>query len=228
MLSDDHACRDAWTGPSGALAAAEPGTVLVESSTVSLGWITEFADLAEARGLDLLDAPVTGSRTQAEGGQLVFLVGGSERALTRVTPALQAMSKEIIHLGPVTSGAQMKLLNNFLCGVQVASLAEGMVWLEHSGLNRDKALQVLKAGAPGSPLLANISARMTSGENIVNFLLKLMSKDLAYAHAAAEETGVELTTAANARELFERAAAAGYAERDMSAVVELLRHPAKP
>jgi 3-hydroxyisobutyrate dehydrogenase len=228
MLSDDHASRDAWTGPSGALAAAEPGTVLVESSTVSLGWITEFADLAEARGLDLLDAPVTGSRTQAEGGQLIFLVGGSERALTRVTPALQAMSKEIIHLGPVTSGAQMKLLNNFLCGVQVASLAEAMVWLEHSGLNRDKALQVLKTGAPGSPLLANISARMTSGENVVNFLLKLMSKDLAYAQAAAEETGVELTTAANARELFERAAAAGYADQDMSAVVEVLRHPAKP
>jgi 3-hydroxyisobutyrate dehydrogenase len=103
-----------------------------------------------------------------------------------------------------------------------------MVWLEHSGLNRDKALQVLKTGAPGSPLLANISARMTSGENVVNFLLKLMSKDLAYAQAAAEETGVELTTAANARELFERAAAAGYADQDMSAVVEVLRHPAKP
>jgi 3-hydroxyisobutyrate dehydrogenase len=228
MLSDDHASRDAWTGPNGALATAEPGTVLVESSTVSPGWITEFADLAQARGLDLLDAPVTGSRTQAEGGQLVFLVGGSEQALSRATPALQAMSKEIIHLGPVTSGAQMKLLNNFLCGVQVASLAEGMVWLEHSGLNRDKALQVLKTGAPGSPLIASICARMTSGENVVNFLLKLMSKDLAYAHAAAEDAGVELTTAANARELFERAAAAGYADRDMSAVVELLRHPAKP
>ena len=228
MLSDDHASRDAWTGPNGALATAEPGTVLVESSTVSPGWITEFADLAQARGLDLLDAPVTGSRTQAEGGQLVFLVGGSEQALSRATPALQAMSKEIIHLGPVTSGAQMKLLNNFLCGVQVASLAEGMVWLEHSGLNRDKALQVLKTGAPGSPLIASICARMTSGENVVNFLLKLMSKDLASAPAAAEDAGVELTTAANARELFERAAAAGYADRDMSAVVELLRHPAKP
>jgi 3-hydroxyisobutyrate dehydrogenase len=68
---------------------------------------------------------------------------------------------------------------------------------------------------------------MTSSENTVNFLLKLMLKDLAYAHAAAEQTGVELTTAANARELFERAAAAGHADRDVSAVVELLRHPTK-
>ena len=98
MLSDDNASRDTWTGASGALAAAQPGAVLVESSTVSLGWITELADLAKARGLEFLDAPVTGSRTQAEGGQLIFLVGGSEGALTSVTPALQAMSKDIIHL----------------------------------------------------------------------------------------------------------------------------------
>jgi 3-hydroxyisobutyrate dehydrogenase len=227
MLSDDDASRETWTGTNGALAAAEPGSVLVECSTASPAWIAELANLAKSRNLDFLDAPVTGSRTQAEGGQLVFLVGGSEHALASITPALQAMSKDIIHLGPVTSGAKMKLLNNFLCGVQVASLAEGMVWLERSGLDRDKALQVLKTGAPGSPLLANISARMTSGENIVNFLLKLMSKDLAYAHAAAEQTGVDLTTATNARDLFERAATAGYADRDMSAVVEVLRQPAK-
>jgi 3-hydroxyisobutyrate dehydrogenase len=227
MLSDDDASHAAWTGDNGALAAAEPGAVLVESSTASPAWIAELAGLAQSRNLDFLDAPVTGSRTQAEGGQLVFLVGGSEHALASITPALQAMSKDIIHLGPVTSGAKMKLLNNFLCGVQVASLAEGMVWLERSGLDRDKALQVLKTGAPGSPLLANISARMTSGENIVNFLLKLMSKDLAYAHTAAEQAGVDLTTAANARDLFERAAAAGYADRDMSAVVEVLRQPAR-
>ncbi|HEY5212322.1 MAG TPA: NAD(P)-dependent oxidoreductase [Acidobacteriaceae bacterium] len=228
MLSDDDACRAAWTGAEGALAAAEPGTILIECSTASPAWVAELAALASARDLELLDAPVTGSRVQAESGQLIFLVGGSETALAAVRAPLEAMSKEIIHLGPVTSGAKMKLLNNFLCGVQIASLAEGMVWLEHSGLDRDKALQVLKSGAPGSPLIAGISARMVSEDYTVNFLLRLLSKDLAYAQAAAAQAGVDLTTAANAQQLFDRAAAAGYGEKDMSAVVEVLRHPAQP
>jgi 3-hydroxyisobutyrate dehydrogenase len=133
------------------------------------------------------------------------------------------MSKEIIHLGPVGSGAKLKLVNNFLCGVQVASLAEGIAWLERSGLDRDQALGVLKNGAPGSPLLGAISARMSNRDYTVNFLLRLMSKDLQYAHDAAAEIGVDLTTAANARALFERAAANGYADQDMSSVVEQLR-----
>ena len=228
MLSDDNACREAWMGADGALAVAEPGAILVECSTASPGWIAELAELTKARGLELLDAPVTGSRVQAEGGQLTFLVGGSETALAAIRAPLEAMSKEIIHLGPVGSGAKMKLLNNFLCGVQVASLAEGMAWLEHSGLDRDKALQILKSGAPGSPLLSAISARMVSEDYAVNFLLRLLSKDLAYAQAAAAQAGVDLTTATNAKQLFDRAAAAGHGDKDMSAVVEVLRHPYHP
>jgi len=223
MLSDDSASGEAWTGHKGALAAADPGAVLVECSTVSPAWIKELAAKASARNLELLDAPVTGSRVQAQTAQLLFLVGGSEAALLTATPVLQAMSKEIVHLGPVGSGATMKLINNFLCGVQIASLAEGLVWLERSGIDRDKALAILKNGAPGSPLLANISTRMVNHDYSVNFLLKLMSKDLQYAHATAAKNGVELTTAANARDLFESAARLGFAEQDMSSVVEPLR-----
>jgi 3-hydroxyisobutyrate dehydrogenase len=122
----------------------------------------------------------------------------------------------------------MKLLNNFLCGVQVASLAEGMAWLERSGLDRDKALQILKNGAPGSPLLGAISARMVSEDYRVNFLLKLMDKDLVYAHDAAKQTGIDLTTATIAHQLFERAATDGHADEDMASVVEVLRHQPKP
>ena len=203
MLADDQASREVWLGRDGALAAAAPGTILIESSTVSPAWIAELAGQAAQRGLEFLDAPVTGSRVQAAAGQLSFLVGGSERALATVTPVLQAMSKEILHLGPVGSGAKLKLINNFLCGVQIASLAEGLAWIERSGLDREKALAFLKTGAGGSPVIGAVSARMVSQIYGVNFLLRLMAKDLRYAETEAARCDIELTTAEAARKLFE-------------------------
>jgi 3-hydroxyisobutyrate dehydrogenase len=223
MLADDAASREVWMGHNGALAAIEEGAILIESGTVSPAWIAELADSATQKGARLLDAPVTGSRVQAESGQLSFLVGGDEATLEAVTPVLKAMSKEIIHLGPVGGGARMKLINNFLCGVQIASLAEGLTWIERSGLDVEKALAVLKAGAPGSPLLGAISARMTAHDYSVNFLLKLMAKDLRYAEEEAAYSNVSLKTAEAARSLFETAAAEGFADKDMSSVIEPLR-----
>jgi 3-hydroxyisobutyrate dehydrogenase len=231
MLADDHASREAWlgaqtgvqTGQAGALEAAAAGTVLVECSTVSPAWIADLAGLAAARGLALLDAPVTGSRTHAAAGQLSLLVGGPESALDQVRPALESISKEVLYLGPSGSGAKLKLINNFLCGVQIASLAEALTWIERSGLDVTQSLNFLKSGAPGSPLLTGLSARMTTRDYTVNFLLKLMTKDLLYAQAAASETGVDLTTAANARALFEQAIAKGLGDQDMAAIIEPIR-----
>ena len=151
MLADDAASRNVWLGADGALAAADLGAILIESSTVSPAWIAELAAAAAQRGLQFLDAPVTGSRMQAESGQLSFLVGGNEAALAAVMPVLQTMSKEVLHLGPVGSGAKLKLINNFLCGVQIASLAEGLAWIERSGLDREQALEFLKIGRAGQP-----------------------------------------------------------------------------
>jgi 3-hydroxyisobutyrate dehydrogenase len=224
MLADDAASREVWLGEKGALEEAEKNAVLIESSTVSPAWVAELAAIAAQRGPHFLDAPVTGSRMQAEAGQLSFLVGGSDAALEKATPVLKAMSKEIVHLGPVGSGAKMKLINNFLCGVQVASLAEGLTWIERSGLDREKALSVLKSGAPGSPLLGAISARMVSKKYDVNFLLRLMTKDLLYAQNEATGCNVDLKTAEVARSLFEVAIAQGFGDEDMSSVIEPLRN----
>ena len=224
MLSDDNASRAAWTGPQGALAIAKAGAVLIDSSTITPRWVEELAELAKVRGLEFLDAPVTGSKPQAEGKQLNFLVGGDAKTLERARPALEAMGQSVIHLGPVGSGARLKLINNFLCGVQVASLAEAVVWIERSGLNREQALDFLKKAAPGSPLLAGVSARMVEATYGVNFFLSLMKKDMNYAQADAKTLGIELRTAASAESRFEEAVQAGFAEKDMSAVVEPLRH----
>jgi 3-hydroxyisobutyrate dehydrogenase len=223
MLADDAASREVWLGKDGALAAAEKGSILIESSTVSPAWIAELAVQAAQHGVELLDAPVTGSRMQAAGGQLSFLVGGSDLALEAAAPVLKAMSKEIVHLGPLGSGAKLKLINNFLCGVQIASLAEGLTWIERSGLDREKALAFLKTGAGGSPLVGAISERMVNQNYAVNFLLKLMTKDLLYAQNEAAHCDVDLTTAEAARGLFETAIAKGLGEADMSSVIEPLR-----
>ena len=224
MLADDAASREMWLGKNGALDGAGKGAILIESSTVSPAWIAELATAAEQHGAKFIDAPVTGSRGQAEAGQLTFLVGGNEETLRAATPVLKAMGKEIVYLGPVGSGAKLKLINNFLCGVQVASLAEGLAWIERSGLDPEKALSFLKKAAPGSPLLGAISARMAGHNYAVNFVLRLMGKDLAYAEAEAARCNVDLTTAKASRGLFEAAVKSGFGEQDMASVIEPLRN----
>ena len=119
-------------------------------------------------GADLLDAPVTGSKPHAGSGELTFLVGGNAAALERARPALAVMSKAIHHLGPTGSGALTKLINNFMCGVQVASAAEALAMIERSGLDVTKTVGVLGDGAPGSPLVKTMFTRMTAGDYTPN------------------------------------------------------------
>jgi 3-hydroxyisobutyrate dehydrogenase len=223
MLADDEASRLVWKGPSGAIEGCEPNAVLVESGTVSIGWLEELAQKAARRRCALLDAPVTGSRAQAASGQLLFLAGGDKATVEAVRPVLRAMSREVLHLGPLGSGVKMKLINNFLCGVQAAALAEAMAWIERSGLDRAQAMEVLVNGAPGSPLVRALAERMAGREYSVNFLLRLMEKDLAYAQAEANSAGGQLETAKAAAAVFHRAVEHGDGDRDMAAVVEQFR-----
>ncbi len=223
MLSDDVASRATWLGQDGALAAMSPAAFAVECSTLSPRWIAELNLEIMNRGLHMVEAPVTGSRPEAAAGKLTFLVGAEEETLAAIAPVLRCMSKEIVHLGPVGSGAQLKLINNFLCGVQITSFAEALTWMERTELRRDAALEFLKRGAPGSAMLSIISDRMTRRNYEVNFLLRLIEKDLRYAHAAAAELGIELTMSSPAEEMFRIAREKGFGEQDMSAVVEPVR-----
>jgi 3-hydroxyisobutyrate dehydrogenase len=223
MVADDAASRALWLGVNGALAGARSGTVFVESSTLSVGWVKELAAAAETVGCALLDAPVTGSKVHAASGELNFLVGGSPEALEKARPVLAVMSKAIIHLGPVGSGALLKLINNFLCGVQLASLAEALALIERTDLDRAKSLEVLTNGAPGSPLVKLLSGRMVARDYAPNFLLRLMAKDLGYALAEGGQHGLSLSTVAAALGIFEKAIADGHGEDDFSSVVEQFR-----
>jgi 3-hydroxyisobutyrate dehydrogenase len=219
MVSDDVASREIWMGGNGALAAARPGTCLVEASTLSVQWVKELADAAAKQKCGFLDAPVTGSKPQAAEGQLLFLVGGSADVLDRARPVLAAMSRDIVYLGPTGSGARLKLINNFLCGVQAASLAEAMSMIHAGGLDPEKSLSVLTGGAPASPLIKLISARAASGDKDTNFILRLMAKDLGYARDEAKRSGLTSQTSSAALEIFKMAIEKGYGDMDVSAVV---------
>ncbi len=222
IVADDDASRAVWFGEDGALAGASRGSVLVESSTLTVAWVKELAAAAAPRGCELLDAPVTGTKPHAAAGELLFLVGGSTSALATARPVLAVLSREIVHLGPTGSGAYLKLINNFLCGVQAASLAEAIAFIGKSGLDRSKAVAVLTNGAPGSPLLKVISARAAAADFTPNFELRLMAKDLRYAVEEAARSGLTLQTATAARDIFKHAVAAGHGEKDFSAILESL------
>jgi 3-hydroxyisobutyrate dehydrogenase len=227
MVADDEASRAMWDGDHGAVAGVRPGTLLVESSTVTVARITELAESAARAGCELVDAPVTGSKLQAAGGELLFLVGASDAALARLHPLLEAMGKTILHLGPVGSGALVKLINNFLCGVQAASLAEAIAVIERSSLDRDRALTAIVNGSPGSPVMKTLASRILADDFSPNFYLHLLAKDLGYAIAEGESRGVPMATAGTALGMLRNSIARGDGDKDMAAVVEQFRATAE-
>jgi len=225
MVGDDTASRDVWLGEDGALAGASPGSVLIESSTLSGDWIHELASKAADRGCRFLDAPVTGTKPHAASGQLLFLVGGSAEALDAARPVFSVLGRDTVHLGPVGSGALMKLINNFVCGVQAASFGEAVSMIEAGGLDRIKAMSILTGGAPGSGIVKRVADQVAANEFTPNFKLKWMAKDLAYALHEASSKGISLQTAAAALSVFQRAIAEGHGDEDFSAVSKTSKLP---
>ena len=220
MVADDSASRAVWLGEDGALAGASPHTLLIESSTLSIGWIKELEAAAAERSCRFLDAPVTGTKPHAASGELLFLVGGSAAAIDVARPVFAVLGRDLFHLGPVGSGALMKLVNNFLCGVQAASFAEALALIQAGGLDRDKAFSILTGGAPGSGILKRVAERVTANDFTANFSLRWMAKDLFYAVHSGSERGISLQTATAALAVFERAVAEGHGDEDFSAVAK--------
>ena len=220
MVADDRASRDVWLGPDGILAGARAGSVLIESSTLSVDWVKELAAAAAKQGCEFLDAPVTGTKPHAASGELVFLVGGNAAALEMARPVLSALGRDVVHLGPHCIGALMKLINNFVCGVQAASFAEAAAMIEAAGLDRQKAFSVLTEGAPGSAIVKRVAGRVLANDFDPNFALQLMAKDLTYALQEGSALGMQLQTATSALEIFRKAIAGGYGNEDFSAVTK--------
>jgi 3-hydroxyisobutyrate dehydrogenase len=225
MVSDDAASQTLWLGENAALAGVKPGTLLVECSTLSTEWVRELGAAAAKAGCELLDAPVSGSKPQAIAGELNFLVGGSPAAIEHARPAFAVMGRSVTHVGPAGCGALLKLINNFMSGVQMVAAAQAIALIESSGLDRARALEVLGTGAPGSPIVRTVFARMAAHDYAPNFQLQLAAKDLRYAILEAARHGLTLTTAATALEAMDQGIKAGQGAQDFSSVVEQFRKP---
>jgi 3-hydroxyisobutyrate dehydrogenase len=223
MVADDVASREIWLGENGALSAAKRGSVLVESSTLTVGWVEQLASEAAKHGCEFLDAPVTGTKPHAESGQLLFLAGGSARALEAAKLVLSVLGRDVVHLGPVGSGARMKLINNFLAAVQTVSFGEALAMIEAGGLDSKRAISILADGVPGSPMVKRVVARIESGDFSPHFFMRLMAKDVGYAIEEAGADGVELQTALAALNVLKQAIAKGFGDRDFTSVVQAIQ-----
>jgi 3-hydroxyisobutyrate dehydrogenase len=224
VVGDDTDSRAVWMGESGALAGLAAGAIAVESSTLSLGWVRELRGLVEARGAELVDAPLTGSKDAAQAGKLTVLIGATPEMLERLRPILSSYAATIVHLGPPGSGAAYKLVNNMLVAAQVAAAGEALALAEKLGLDMSIAGPTLASGAAGSPSVKGKMAAMLSHDHHDrHFALRWMNKDVVYALRAAEETGMSLPVTEAARAQFERAMTSGFADLDFSAIAEVPR-----
>jgi 3-hydroxyisobutyrate dehydrogenase len=220
MVRDDIASRAVWL-ERGALAALSPGAMAIESSTISTAWAGEFARLANARQVSLLDAPVVGSRPQADQRQLIFLVGGGAEDVLRATPVLQAMGGAIHHVGPAGAGVAVKLAVNALFAVQVAALAELIGALGRSGIDLGRAVDAIAATPACSIGAKGAAASMLANRFEPLFPVELVEKDLRYAQALAEGVNATLPLSDSAREVMSTAIARNFGADHLTGVIRL-------
>ncbi len=225
MVRDDAASRFVWTDPEhGAFAAMAPGATAIESSTLSVDWIRELGKSAQARGIDLLEAPVSGSRPAAEAAQLVYLVGGEADVLASAESALKSMGAAIHHVGPIGSGTLVKLATNAMLGIQVTALAELIGMLRRNDADVAKAVQAISGTPVWSPVDNVIAASMLRGDFQPQFPVELIEKDFGYALAAAGSAAAAPTLAA-ARSVFRQGIEQGSGSENMTAVARLFDSP---
>lgn len=181
MVTDDTASNYVWLDKSkGAINAMKEGAIAIEFSTLSVDWCSRLNQELVQKGIRFLDAPVMGSRPQAELGQLIHLVGGEKSVLELVKDVLSVNSSAIHFIGSVTNGTKMKLAVNGLFGIQVAALSEIIVMLENSGINREEAIGILNELPTTSPALKGIGMLMVSHNYKPLFPISLVAKDFSY------------------------------------------------
>jgi 3-hydroxyisobutyrate dehydrogenase-like beta-hydroxyacid dehydrogenase len=221
-LPNDNVLEEVASGPDGVLAGLTAGKTWVDTSTVSLAASRNVAERVQAAGARMLDAPVSGSVPQVESGTLTIMVGGDEEAYRRVEPILRELGTPT-HIGDNGQGLALKLAINISLAVQMLAFAEGLLLAERSGVDRQRALDVMEASPIGSPMLrARASLILDPPEGEAWFDLGFMHKDIELALDAARRLEIPLPTAERADDVLERAQALGYERRDLAVLFQVL------
>ena len=219
MVRDDEASRQVWLSKDGALAAMSAEAIGIESSTLSAKWVRELATSFAAHGVGFLDAPVVGTRAQADTASLIHLIGGDAAIVARATPVLSAIGGVAHHVGPAGSGAVMKLVVNAFLGIQVAALGELLGAAAQMGLDRRRAGEVLIEMPSCSASAKGVTLAMLARNFAPAFPVELVEKDLGYLADETKPGSAPLNSAARA--VFVQAIAAGLAADNMTAVAKL-------
>ena len=214
------------------LPEAQPGALFIDSSTISVNDAREVHELAESHGVAQLDAPVSGGVKGAVAGTLAFMVGGDESALQRARPVLEPMAGKIIHCGAAGAGQAAKVCNNMVLAVQQIAIGEAFVLADKLGLSAQSLFDVI-TGATGNcwaahtncPVPGPVPTSPANNDFRPGFATALMNKDLGLAMDAVASTGSAAPLGRHAAEIYAQylASDASHADKDFSAVIEMLR-----
>lgn len=223
MVEYPRDVEDIFLAPSGIVAAAKPGAYVIDMTTSSPALALRIYQEARRRGLQALDAPVSGGDIGARDGKLSIMVGGDEEAFESVLPVLEAMGSNIVYQGAAGAGQHTKMCNQIAIAANMMGVSEALAYAERSGLNPTRVLKSIESGAAGSWSLSNLGPRIIQDNYEPGFYVKHMIKDLGIALQSAEAMGLEVYGLSLAKTLYERLAAAGEESSGTQALVKIYR-----
>jgi len=227
MLPDGPEVEQVALGPEGVLEGAKPGSLLIDMSSISPLVSQKVGAACEAKGVDFLDAPVSGGEPKAVHGTLAIMVGGGEKVFDKARPILEAMGSYVTLTGPVGAGNVTKLANQIMVASNIAAMGEALVLATKAGLDPEVVFEAVKGGLAGSTVL-NFKAPMVVSRNFKpGFRIRLHQKDLRNALAAAESLKVALPITGLVQQMLVALMNEGKGDLDHSAIVQFLEQMAQ-
>ena len=222
MVTNTQALQAVTGGPDGIIAGLSAGKTYVDMSTVSPAASRELAKQVEAKGAQMLDAPVSGSVSTLEEGKLSIMVGGKREAVERARPILEAIGPKVTHVGGNGLAVSMKIATNLSLAVQMLAFSEGVLLAQKSGIPRETAVEVLLNSVIASPMVKYRGPFVLKMPGEAWFDVNMMQKDLLLALEMGRQLDVPLPTTAITNEMLTAARGMGLAEKDFAVLFEAL------